>query len=155
MNNNQSIFKKSLIGVTLILFIVASIVPSGIGYQGKISLQITNEDSSNFLLNDDFVNAYWKFNECNGNTAYDSSGHSYDGTIYGGTYTTDSYSGCALSFDGVNDYVDLDDYAKHYLGFNKTDDLIFTFHFKVQLHISLVYDLYKPLFFQDNSPEFF
>jgi hypothetical protein len=114
----------------LLFLIGASFVPIGIGYQGKISLQITNENSNNFLLNDDFVNAYWKFDECEGNIAYDSSEHSYDGTINGPTWTTDSYSGCALSFDGINDYVDLDDYAKNYLGFNKTDDLIFSFHFK-------------------------
>jgi len=130
LKNNHFIFKKSLISLILILFIGASIVPNGIGYQGKINLQINNEDAINFLLNDDFVNAYWEFDECSGDTAYDSSEHSYDGTIYGATWTTDSYSGCALSFDGVNDYVDLDDYAKNNLGFNKTDDLIFSFHFK-------------------------
>jgi hypothetical protein len=130
LKNNHCIVKKSLISILIILFVGASFIPSGIGYQGKKSLQIINEKSINFLLNDDFVNAYWNFDECNGNIAYDSSGHSYDGTIHGATWTTDSYSGCALSFDGDNDYVDLNDYAKYYLGFNKTDDLIFSFHFK-------------------------
>ena len=130
MKNNPCIVKKWLISIVVMFFIGASFIPSGIGYRGKISLQTTKEDSTNFIINDDFINAYWKFDECEGNIAYDSSEHSYDGIIHGATWTSDSYSGCALSFDGVNDYVNLDDYAKNNLGFNKTDDLIFSFHFK-------------------------
>ncbi|UCD13767.1 MAG: hypothetical protein JSW60_09470, partial [Thermoplasmatales archaeon] len=75
--------------------------------------------------NNDYVNGYWKFDEGSGNTLGDSSGHNYDGTIYGASWTT-GYKNYALSFDGVNDYVDLDNYAQDALGYNKTDDLIFS-----------------------------
>jgi hypothetical protein len=50
-----------------------------------------------------FVN-WWKFDEGTGTIAYDSAGDD-DGTIYGATWTTGQIDG-ALSFDGVNDYVD-------------------------------------------------
>jgi hypothetical protein len=125
-------FKKSLVLGIIILFIGAGIIPSISGYTVKTSNQLTNVDTTNFLMSDDYVNAYWKFDEGSGNTAHDSSAHNYDGTIYGASWTTDtpSGSGYALSFDGVNDYINFSDYAKNYLGFNKTDDLIFSFYFK-------------------------
>ncbi len=120
----------SLILVILILFIGASIVPIISGQNVNSTIKKTIEKSTNYFLNDDFLNAYWKFDECSGNTLEDSSLHHYDGIIDGATWTSDSYSGCALSFDGVNDYIKLDNYAKNYLGFNKTDDFIFSFYFK-------------------------
>jgi len=46
-----------------------------------------------------------KFNEGSGNIAYDSSFYNNHGTIYGATWT-DGKFGKALSFDGVDDYVD-------------------------------------------------
>jgi len=49
--------------------------------------------------------AYWRFNEGSGNIAYDSSGNNNNGTIYGATWV-DGVIGKALSFDGVDDYVD-------------------------------------------------
>jgi len=50
--------------------------------------------------------AEWHFDEGSGNILKDSSGNGNDGTIYGATWTT-GISGKALSFDGVDDYVDL------------------------------------------------
>ena len=47
--------------------------------------------------------AYWKFDEGEGDTAYDSAGDN-DGTVYGAVWTTGQIDG-ALSFDGDNDYV--------------------------------------------------
>jgi len=44
-------------------------------------------------------------NEGQGSTIHDSSGYGNHGTIYGATWTKGSY-GYALSFDGVDDYVD-------------------------------------------------
>ena len=51
--------------------------------------------------------AYWKFDEGGGSVAYDSSGNNH-GTIYGAIWTSGQNSG-ALSFDGVNDYVEVSD----------------------------------------------
>lgn len=50
----------------------------------------------------------WTFDEASGNTAYDSSGYGNNGTIYGATRTPGLFGG-ALSFDGVNDYIDCGD----------------------------------------------
>lgn len=51
----------------------------------------------------------WTFDEASGNTAYDSSGSGNNGVIYGATRTSDtpfSYLGnFAMSFDGLNDYI--------------------------------------------------
>jgi hypothetical protein len=43
--------------------------------------------------------------EGSGSTVYDQSGNNFNGTIYGATWTHGRY-GNALSFDGVDDYVD-------------------------------------------------
>ncbi|MFQ6057165.1 MAG: hypothetical protein ACE5J9_05430 [Methanosarcinales archaeon] len=51
---------------------------------------------------------YWHFEEGSGNVAVDSSGLGNNGTIYGATWTTGKVGG-ALSFDGVDDYVEVPD----------------------------------------------
>ena len=53
--------------------------------------------------------AYWEFDEGGGTIAYDSAGDN-NGTIYGAVWTTGQIDG-ALSFDGVDDYVDVSDSA--------------------------------------------
>ncbi len=109
----NSLFRRSLVCGIILLLIGLSVTSSISGYQST---------------NDDYILAYWEFDEGFGNTAYDSSGHDYDGTIHGATWTT-GHSGYALDYDGVNDYVDLDAHSEN-LGFNKTDDLIFSVYFK-------------------------
>lgn len=50
------------------------------------------------------ADAYWAFDEFGGPTAFDSSGHGYNGTYYGDiTYRTPSPSGYGISIHGVND----------------------------------------------------
>ncbi|MGB7000841.1 MAG: DUF2341 domain-containing protein [Halobacteriota archaeon] len=48
---------------------------------------------------------YWNFNEGSGNMAYDSSGSGNEGTIHGATWVDNGSCKKALSFDGVDDYV--------------------------------------------------
>jgi len=50
--------------------------------------------------------SHWKFDEGEGDIAYDSVGSNH-GTIYGATWTTGQING-ALDFDGVDDYVNLE-----------------------------------------------
>lgn len=54
-------------------------------------------------INDGLV-GYWSFDEGIGTTAHDSSGNYNDGTVYGANWT-DGKFGKALSFDGIDDYV--------------------------------------------------
>ena len=54
---------------------------------------------------DDGLMGYWNFDEGQGSVAYDLSGGGHDASIYGAVFTDDGISGSALSFDGVNDYV--------------------------------------------------
>ena len=124
----KNCYKKPLTLSIIVLFILTGLVPGISSHTSKISIQSIKDINSNSYLNNNFVNAYWKFDECTGDTLEDSSGHNYDGTIYGATWG-DGYSGCALDFDGIDDYVDLDAHIAG-LGFNKTDDLIFSFYFK-------------------------
>jgi len=121
-------YNKYLILGIFVLFIGAAIAPSISGYDKKTSIQLLMEAPTSFTP-DDYINAFWKFDEGNGNVAGDSSGHGYDGMIYGATWITGKV-GQALDFDGTNDYIKLDTYARNKLGFNKTDDLIFSFYFK-------------------------
>ena len=50
--------------------------------------------------------AYWSFDEGSGNIAYDASGNGNHGTLINGPKWTQGKIGQALSFDGVDDYVD-------------------------------------------------
>ncbi len=52
--------------------------------------------------------SHWKFDEGQGDTAYDSAGNN-DGTIYGAAWTTGKIGDYALDFDGEDDYVDVND----------------------------------------------
>jgi len=60
---------------------------------------------------------WWKFDEGSGTIAHDSAGDN-DGTIYGATWTSGKINS-ALSFDGVNDYIDVGD--EDDLDFGATD----------------------------------
>jgi YVTN family beta-propeller protein len=82
-----------------------STMPAGIAFSpnGKyayISNNVTNKiiviDTGNTLK------GWWKFDETSGTTAGDVSGNGNNGTVYGATW-----SGGALSFDGVDDYVNV------------------------------------------------
>ncbi|HJH28398.1 MAG TPA: LamG domain-containing protein, partial [Methanosarcinaceae archaeon] len=57
---------------------------------------------------EDGLVAEWHFDEGEGNVLKDSSGNGNDGTIYGATWVDGKY-GKALSFDGVDDYVEVPD----------------------------------------------
>ncbi len=49
----------------------------------------------------------WRFDEGSGTTAVDSSGSGHDGTLVGGPVWTTGRLGQGLSFDGVDDRVDV------------------------------------------------
>jgi len=51
----------------------------------------------------------WKFDEGSGLTAADSSGKNNDGTLFNGATWTTGITGKAITFDGVNDYVEVAD----------------------------------------------
>jgi uncharacterized repeat protein (TIGR01451 family) len=57
---------------------------------------------------DDGLVAEWHFDEGSGSVLADSSGNGNDGVIHGATWVEGKY-GKALSFDGVNDYVEVPD----------------------------------------------
>ncbi len=61
--------------------------------------------------------SHWKFDEGEGNTAYDSIGINH-GTIYGAAWTTGQIDS-ALSFDGENDYVMVADNASQQITTNQ------------------------------------
>jgi len=125
----KSNYKKTLLLGILILFLGAAIAPNISGYVGQEKIVPLKESASGFPIGeDDYINAYWKFDECSGNTVGDSSSHGYDGTRFGATWVS-GYSGCALQFDGIDDYVELSSYSKK-IGINKTDDFIIHFYFK-------------------------
>jgi hypothetical protein len=55
--------------------------------------------------------AAYAFNEGSGTTTSDRSGKGITGTLSGATWTTSGLAGLALSFDGVNDSVNVNDSA--------------------------------------------
>jgi hypothetical protein len=125
MKKQSKLLNKIIIVGLVILFIGAVVTPSISGDNTFIKSEKKFYNIS--PINDDFINSYWKFDECSGDIAYDSSGNGYDGTIHGATWVG-SDPDCALEFDGVDDYVNFSDHAEGIL-FNNTDDLIITFEF--------------------------
>jgi hypothetical protein len=113
-------YKNILIAIVITILFLGTCINSPVAIDNLT-------DSVDFPLKNGAL-AYWAFDECSGTTAGDSI-HGYDGTIIGATWTTDGYSGCALVFDGEDDYVDLDAYAQN-LGLNKTDDYVISAYFK-------------------------
>ena len=81
-------FNKTLIIGIIILFILAGVTQNISGFSKESIIKLHKELPSSLPLNDDYVNAYWKFDECSGSTIGDSSGHDYDGTKYGATWIT-------------------------------------------------------------------
>jgi hypothetical protein len=55
--------------------------------------------------------AAYSFDEGNGSTLYDASGKGRNGTLSGPIWSGAGRNGGALSFDGVNDFVRVDDHA--------------------------------------------
>ncbi|MCK4342403.1 MAG: LamG domain-containing protein, partial [Phycisphaerae bacterium] len=70
-----------------------------------LGLGLAIPDTAVADLNDGLV-AYWSFDEGSGNTVHDSSGHANHGTKHGASWV-EGISGTALSFDGLDDYVDV------------------------------------------------
>jgi hypothetical protein len=66
---------------------------------------ITNDDGASGLV------AAYNFDEASGTTVLDSSSNGLNGTITGATRTTTAHTGQALSFDGTNDWVTVNDAA--------------------------------------------
>ncbi|MHC4735613.1 MAG: LamG domain-containing protein [Planctomycetota bacterium] len=91
---------------TIYYWRVDEVVDSNI-YKGDVWSFTTWAELYSYLV------SWWKFDEGSGSVAYDSAGTN-DGSIYGATWTTGQIDG-ALSFDGLNDYVDMADTVKHYL----------------------------------------
>ena len=120
-------YRKSWVIIIILLFVGIGVKPSIGEYNEEMCINSTKKVPDCFSL-DDYIDSYWKFDECTGDTLEDSSGHNYDGIIYESTWTTGQL-GCALDFDGVDDYVNLDTHAID-LAFNKTDDLIFSVWFR-------------------------
>jgi hypothetical protein len=150
MNRMPIKINKIIVAGILFLFIGTCVTQNISGYSKESHNSSINVKPSVITLNDDFINAYWKFDECNGNIVGDSSGHNYDGIRYGATWTTDSISGCALEFDGINDYIELSSHSEQ-IGINKTDDFNISFFFNSSSSSSgIIFSLtgYK------NIPEF-
>jgi len=126
MNKKTSVLNKTHVILIIVLFLGVALTPSICGFDYRSEAESEKEDFIFFPLNnDDYLNAYWKSDECDGTTLWDCSGHNYDGTIFGTNWTP----GCCLDFDGVDDYVDFGSHSAE-LGFNKTDDFIISFYFK-------------------------
>lgn len=88
----------------IILFSLASISMSYGAWTDTITIEgtVNTLEDFNYLC----LEGYWTFNETSGTTAHDSSWNSNDGDVYGATWTPGKVNG-ALSFDGIDDYVEV------------------------------------------------
>jgi hypothetical protein len=72
---------------------------------GSVTSSVAQIDVNGSLT--DGLVGWWKFDEIDGSIAYDSSGNGNDGNLTNGPTWTEGKIGGALSFDGVDDYVNL------------------------------------------------
>jgi hypothetical protein len=72
---------------------------------GSVESGVVEVHVSDALL--DGLVGWWKFDETNGTIAYDSSGNGNDGNLTNGPTWATGKIGGALSFDGVDDYVNV------------------------------------------------
>jgi hypothetical protein len=89
------------------------------GWRYRKAIRISNYSSSsltdyqvlisNPVYNEDGLVLSFHFNEGSGTVAYDSSGNGNNGNLVNGPTWVDGKFGKALSFDGVNDYVEAND----------------------------------------------
>ena len=99
----------------IVLALILGLVLSGCSLLSNVGQVPTNEQSGiSYLTKGLFTDlvGLWSFDEEEGSTANDSSGNHNDGALYNffGTYwVDDQWGGQALSFDGVNNYVDCGD----------------------------------------------
>jgi hypothetical protein len=125
----------------IILLIIQILALSNIsGKICEIDSHQPRDPKDNSPFNNNYILAFWKYNEGSGTIAYDSSGNNFDGTINGASWIN-GHSGNALDFDGTDDFIALDDYSNN-LGINKTDDVIFSVWFKTKsTEDSLIYSI--------------
>jgi hypothetical protein len=114
----------------------------------KTNSILIENNPKNVSMQGEGLLAYWSFDEGNGIIAYDYSGNDYDGGVHGADWIY-GYSGYALDFDGVGDYVYVDAHSED-LGFNKSDDYKISVWIKSNLTNSgMIYQLSD---FSDNLP---
>jgi hypothetical protein len=95
----------------IIIVLISILVLTGCSLLSNISQVPVTEQSGITCLTKSFSNlvGLWHFDKGIGTTAYDSSGNPNDGTLMGGTGWTSGKFGQALSFDGVNGYMEVSD----------------------------------------------
>jgi len=101
--------KSKTVAVLFIFGLFTSITSSWTA-AGAPNVSISNVSTQNLATDlDSGLVGYWKFDEGSGTTVGDSSGNGNTGTINGATWTSDSVSGQALDFDGLDDYIEIQD----------------------------------------------
>jgi hypothetical protein len=120
MKSLQTLYRTGFVLSVIILFVSTSVMPCISEDIEKTSSVLIEKTPENFSRQSEGLLAYWSFDEGSGIIAYDYSGHDYDGGLHGADWIY-GYSGYALDFDGIGDYVYMDAHSED-LGFNKSDD---------------------------------
>jgi parallel beta-helix repeat protein len=107
----------------LVLNVTPSKTVVGQGYSTNVNVTVANQGDytetfdvtlyaqSQTAIHETGLVGYWNFNEGTGTTAYDSSGNGNNGTLMNGPTWVDGKIGKALSFDGTDDFVRVNDSA--------------------------------------------
>jgi hypothetical protein len=95
---------KNNIGFNMWLYHNSAYTGDNTRYDDLLNSSAYSEHTQDFSCGS--LVGYWKFDETSGSTAYDSSGNGNNGNVNGSTWTTGRV-GNALSFDGSNDYVEV------------------------------------------------
>ncbi len=98
----------------IIIVLISSLVLTGCSLLSNISqVPATDQIGITYLTKNGLLTGLvglWSFDEGKGDTAYDSSGNGNHGTVYGASWVDGKFDN-ALSFDGVDDYVEVADHS--------------------------------------------
>ena len=99
---------KTIVGQNSTLHINMTLFNYG-QFTENFNVTLSVQPQANITNINEGLVAYWKFDEGNGTTSYDSSGNGNNGTLMNGPTWVDGKVSKALSFDGVDDFVEADD----------------------------------------------
>ncbi len=106
MTQNISYQLTGLINGQTYYFVVRAQDPSGNEDNNTVEISVTPTINANSIVLD--AKAYWKFKEGSGYITADETGNNNDGNINGASWSAGKVDN-ALIFDGINDYVKVED----------------------------------------------
>jgi hypothetical protein len=129
---------KKIFGILIVGLFIGTI------FSSMLFIKNVNAERNNGLI------AYWSFNDQN-DVGYDNSDNGHDAVNYGATWISNGILGGALSFDGLNDYVQITDTTDFLF---KNEDITCSAWVQIRDNADFYYPFVSLNDYLDNSPAY-